>query len=93
MDVIAPLSMQAHGDVSNKGGGIGNVGGDATGGVGLSFCSRENDSPNKTSPCKVKTSQEKSREKRKSPSRGNNDIAIQNAKDVGRTIIAIPTGK
>ncbi len=34
-----------------KSGGVGNVGGDATGGISLLFCSRENDSPNKASPC------------------------------------------
>jgi hypothetical protein len=55
--------MQAHGDVCNIAGGIGNVGGNAGSGigrVGLSFCTSKNDSSNKESPCKVGTSPEKS---------------------------------
>jgi hypothetical protein len=45
-----------------KASGVGNGGGNATGGIrsiSLSFCSSKNDSPNKASPCKVGTSQEK----------------------------------
>ncbi len=57
-----------HGDLCNKAGGVGNIGGNATGSVGLLFCSSKVGSPNKASPCKVGTSQEKSGEKRKSPS-------------------------
>jgi hypothetical protein len=75
-DGIAPLSARAHGDVCNKAGGVGNVGGNNAGSIGLSFCSSNNNSPNKASPRKVGTSQEKSGEKRKSPSRGNGDVAI-----------------
>ncbi len=92
-DGIAPLSMRAHGNMCNKAGGVDNVGSDAAGSVSLSFCSCENDSPNKASPCKVGTSQEKSGEERKSPSQGNNDVAIQNADDGGRTVIPILTGE
>jgi hypothetical protein len=92
-DRIALLSAQAHGGVCNKAGGVGNVGSDTDGSVGFSFCSSENDSPNKASPCKVGTSQEKNGEKRKSPSRGNGDVAIRNTNDRRQTNIAIPTGK
>jgi hypothetical protein len=60
----------------NKAGSIGNVGGNASGGIGLLFCSSENNSPNKASPRKVWTSQEKSGEKRKSPSNCNGDVMI-----------------
>ncbi len=48
--------------------GVVNVGGDAACSVGLSFCSSKSNSPNKASSCKVETSQEKSGEKRKTPS-------------------------
>ncbi len=68
---IAPLSMQVDGDVCNKASGVGNVGGNAAGGVrrvGLVFCSSKNDSTNEASPCKVKMSPEKNGENRKSPS-------------------------
>ncbi len=65
-----------HGEVCRKACGIGNIGGDAAGGIGLLFCSSENNSPNKASPCKVGMSQEKSGEKRKSPSQGKGDVAI-----------------
>ncbi len=84
-----------HGNVCRKAGGVGNISGDTVGGVGcagLSFCSSENNSPNKVFTL-VRMSQEKSGEKRKSPSWGNGDAAIQNADNGGRTIIAIPTGK
>jgi hypothetical protein len=60
--------------------GLGNVGGNAAGGVGctgLLFCSSKNDSPNKASPHKVGTSPEKGGEKRKSPSQGNSGVAIR----------------
>jgi hypothetical protein len=59
--------------------GFGNIGGEAAGGVDLFFCSSKNNSPNKASPCKFGTSQEKSGEKRKSPSQGNGDVVIPNA--------------
>jgi hypothetical protein len=70
-DGIIPPSAQAHGKVCRKAGNIGNVGGNAAGGighVGLLFCSSKNNSPNKASSCKVRVSQEKSGEKRKFPS-------------------------
>jgi hypothetical protein len=82
--------------VCRKAGSVGNVGGNAAGSVGhvgLSFCSSKNGSPNKASPGKVKMSQEKIGEKRKSPSQGNGDVAIQNANNGGQTIIVIPTGE
>ncbi len=52
-DRTAPLSLQAHGNMCIKAGGVGNVGGNAaggTGGVGLLFCSSKSNSPIKASP-------------------------------------------
>jgi hypothetical protein len=79
-DRIAPLTTHTHGNVCNKAGGVGNINCNAAGGVArisLLFCSSENGSPNKVSPCKVGTSPDESGEKRKSPSQGNGGVVIQ----------------